>query len=253
MKILKSLLFIYICVGAFLYFAQNSFLYFPTPVTDHPYTEVLYRFDNANVKVIVLNKDKKQAILYFGGNGEAVEYNLPKFKKLFQNHAIYLVKYRGYGGSTGKPSEEGLYSDALKIFDDLNDKYTEISVIGRSLGSGVATYIASKRNITKLALVTPFDSIESVAQKTYPMFPMFILLKDKYNSIGRAHLIKANTLLLVAENDKIIKKSHSENLAKAFKLINPKWVVIANTGHNTISNSEQYNEVLSKFINSNSM
>ncbi|RTZ58963.1 MAG: alpha/beta hydrolase [Gammaproteobacteria bacterium] len=253
MRILKGIIFVYICIGAFLYFFQRSFIYSPTPAIDHPYTEVAYRFDNANVRVIILNKGNKKAILYFGGNGEAVEYNAPAFKKLFKNHTIYLVKYRGYGGSTGEPSEKNLYSDALNIFDDIKRKHTEITVIGRSLGSGISTYVSSKRNIKNLVLVTPYDSIESIAQEKYPIYPMFILLKDKYNSIGRANLIKANTLLLVAENDQTIKKSHSIKLANAFKKITPKVVVITNAGHNTISNSRKYNEVLSKFVNTGSI
>jgi pimeloyl-ACP methyl ester carboxylesterase len=231
-----------------LFFAQRSFIYFPTPVIEHPYSENSYNFDSATVKVIVVNKENKNAILYFGGNGEAVEYNAPNFIKMFPNQTIYLVKYRGYGRSTGEPSEERLYSDALNIFDSLKEKHSEVSVIGRSLGSGIATLVASKRSVKKLALITPYDSIESLAQKSFPIFPMSILLKDKYNSIGRANLIKAQTLLLVAENDTVIKKSHSDNLDWAFTANNSTMVVIKNAGHNTISNSKQYAYLLSDFI-----
>lgn len=247
-KLLKSTLFIYICVALYLFFSQRSFIYFPTPNTEHPHSEISYEFKDAVVKVVVLNKKNKKAILYFGGNGEAVEYNASNFIKNFPNHTVYLVKYRGYGGSTGEPSEEKLYSDALNIFDSLKQKYSEVSVIGRSLGSGVATYVASKRNIKKLVLVTPYDSIESVAQKTFPIFPMFILLKDKYNSVGRANEIKAKTLLLIAENDNVISKSHSDTLAKAFQATIATMVVIKNTGHNSISNSIQYNNIIREFI-----
>lgn len=248
MKILKTISLIYICVGAYLFFSQRSFIYFPTPEIDHPYSEVSYEFNDAVVKVIVLNKNNKKAILYFGGNGEAVEYNASEFTKIFSNQTIYLVKYRGYGGSTGEPSEKSLYADALTIFDNLKQNHSEISVIGRSLGSGIATLVASKRNVKKLVLVTPYDSVESIAQKTFPIFPMFFLLRDKYNSVDRAGSIKAKTLLLVAENDNVIKKSHSDDLAKAFKPAKATMIVINNVGHNTISNSVQYKKLLSEFI-----
>ena len=217
-------------------------------MVEHPYSEISYNFDKATVKVIVVNKENKNAILYFGGNGEAVEYNAANFIKMFPNQTIYLVKYRGYGGSTGEPSEEWLYSDALNIFDNLKEIHSEVSVIGRSLGSGIATLVASKRGVKKLALITPYDSIESLAQKSFPIFPMSILLKDKYNSIGRVNLIKAQTLLLVAENDAVIRKSHSDNLSRAFKANHSTMVVIKNTGHNTISNSKEYAHLLSDFI-----
>ena len=248
MKILKGILFIYICIGAYLFFAQRSFIYFPTPMVEHPFSEISYDFDDATVKVIEVNKKNKNAVLYFGGNGEAVEYNASNFIKMFPNQTVYLVKYRGYGGSTGEPSEEKLYSDALNIFDSLKVKHPEVSVIGRSLGSGIATLVASRRAVKKLALITPYDSVESLAQKSFPTFPMFILLKDKYNSVGRANLIKAQTLLLVAEDDAVIRKSHSDNLDWAFKANKSKMVIIKNTGHNTISNSKQYVSLLSGFI-----
>ena len=249
MKILTSILIIYLSVAAYLFFLQRNFIYFPTPEITHPYPEISYSLDTAVVKVVVLNKENKKAILYFGGNGEAVERTALEFGQRYSNQAIYLVKYRGYGGSTGKPTEEKLYSDALNVFDDLSKQHTEISVIGRSLGSGIATYLASKRNIQKLVLVTPFDSAESVAQKSFPIFPMFILLKDKYDSVSRVGEIEAKTLLLVAENDNIIKKHHSIKLAKSFHLTKPKMVVIANTGHNTISSNPEYIEILSQFLN----
>jgi len=248
MRILISILFIYLCAGTYLFFSQRSFIYFPTPNAEHPYNEENYKFKDAIVKVVVLNKGNNGAILYFGGNGEAVEYNALNFIQTFPNKTVYLVKYRGYGGSSGEPSEAKLYSDALSIFDNLKQKHSEISVIGRSLGSGVATFVASIRNVKRLVLVTPYDSIESLAQKSFPLFPMSFLLKDKYDSISRVDSIKAKTLLLVAENDQVIAKPHSDKLAKAFLQSLVTKVVINNTGHNTISNSRNYYDLLYKFI-----
>lgn len=248
-RILLFILIIYCCVGAILFFAQRKFIYFPTPDSNHPYPEVSYESDDAIIRAIALNKDREKAILYFGGNAEAVEYNVPQFKSNFSEQAVYLVKYRGYGGSTGEPSEGKIVADALKLFDELDKEYSEVSVIGRSLGSGVATYVASQRSVKKLVLVTPYDSILSLAQKTYPVYPMFLLLKDKYDSVSRVHLITADTLLLVAENDDVIGRSHSENLFEAFDRKSVKMVVINESGHNTISDSQQYNDALSQFLN----
>ena len=248
MRILLLALSVYFCFGIFLFFAQRSFIYFPTPPSNHPYPEISYKFDDATVRVVTLNTENKNAIIYFGGNGEAVEYNASTFERLFSDHAVYLVKYRGYGGSTGQPSEDNICADALNIFDKLRKEHSNISVIGRSLGSGVATFIASQRDVNKLVLVTPYDSIESLAQKTYPIYPMSLLLKDKYDSVGRAQLITSDTLFLLAENDKVIGRKHSENLFKAFREIKPELVVISDSGHNTISNNPRYNETLRQFI-----
>lgn len=248
MRLLKSIAFIYICIGLYLFVVQRSFIYFPTPDVKTPYTEITYDFENAAVKVIALNRGKEKAILYFGGNGEAVENNAPELHQMYPQQSVYLVKYRGYGGSTGSPTEEDLYSDALKIFDSLKQKHSEVSIIGRSLGSGIATLVASKRDIKRLVLVTPYDSIESVAQASFPIYPMFILLKDKYKSIDRVASISAKTLLLLAENDQVIKKSHSVKLAKSFQPDIANLVIIKNTGHNTISYSPQYKRFLQQFL-----
>ncbi len=249
MRIIQSILFIYFCIGAYLYFAQRSFLYFPTQKVDHPYPEIDYDLDGETIKVIVLNQGHKDAILYFGGNAETVAHNAPTFISAFPNHTVYLVNYRGYGGSTGKPSEASIYSDALAIFDDLKQKYNNISVLGRSLGSGVATLVASRRELKKLVLITPYDSIQAVAQKSYPIFPLSLLLRDKYNSIDRVANIKIPTLLLLADNDKVVGNSHSLKLASAFQTGVASTVVINNTEHGSISSHEQYYDLLSKFIN----
>ncbi len=252
MRILAVIFLIYIAVGAFLFLAQRNFIYYPTPATSHPYDEISIKYDDAVVEVVVVNSENKNAILYFGGNGEAVEYKAPGFERIFPGHAVYLMKYRGYGGSAGTPSEEKIYADALNVFDYLDKEYSELSLVGRSLGSGVATYVSSRRSVKRLVLVTPYDSIESLAQKAYPMFPMALLLKDKYDSVGRVNSIRAKTLFLVAENDTVIGKNHSDRLFNAFTQQKPEMVVINDVGHNSISDSQRYNDILSQFMSTDS-
>jgi len=250
LAILKVITIFYVGIAALLFVMQRKMIYYPTAKNNHPYDEHTFDFDGAKIKVVALNADNAEAILYFGGNAEPVEYNTPLFENIFTEHAVFLMKYRGYGGSTGKPSEEKIYADALRIFDDLDNKYSKVSVIGRSLGSGVATYVAAQRNVHKLVLITPFDSIQALAQKAFPIYPMSLLLKDKHNSIGRADSINAITLLLIAENDEVIGKNHSDALFRAFKRKPPKMIVINNVGHNTISESDQFNEQLRQFMDS---
>lgn len=239
---------VYFGFGLLLYIKQREFQYHPTPDIVHGYKEEIFNNEGEAIKVVVLNEENKNAILYFGGNGEAVERNAEDFVNLFSDHAIYLIKYRGYGGSTGSPNEQGIYSDALYIYDQIETEYKNISVIGRSLGSGVATLLASKRDINKMALVTPFDSIENIAQERYPLYPIFLLLQDKYDSIGRVDSIKAKTLVLIAENDEVIDKKYSRRLADKFP---PSTVVVKtinNAGHNSISSNQMYYDVLDQFF-----
>ncbi len=216
----------------------------------HPFKEQLFFNNDIAIHVTILNKGNKKALVYFGGNAENVDYNALKFSSLFPSYTIYLVKYRGHAGSTGKPEEQAIYSDVLTIYDKIKPDYISVSIIGRSLGSGVATYLASTRKIKKMVLITPFDSIQNVAQKIFPIFPMALLLKDKYNSFNRIHLVTAKTLIISAENDRVIHKNHTNRLVSGFPASQITVKVIKGKGHNTISDSKQYYTLLSNFLES---
>lgn len=253
MKILQwsllSVLFIYCALALFLFIKQRDFIYFPSPVIQHPYEEVSFtnKDDNYTVRTTVLNKGKPTAIIYFGGNGEAVDLNASDFSRTFPNQSVYLVKYRGYSGSDGTATEEALFSDALTVYDNLKSNYQSVAVIGRSLGSGVACYVASQRPVKKLALITPFDSAQSIAQSAYPIFPMSLLLKDKYDSVSRANKIQAKVLFLIAQQDQTITRKHSERLMDAFPATQIQVIVFNNVGHNTISSNPEYYQALNTF------
>ncbi len=248
LKIITIVFLTYVGIVLFFYIKQRDFIYFPVKTINHPYQEQIFFNGNIAINVTVLNKGKKKALMYFGGNAENVDYNALEFSSLFPNYTIYLVKYRGYGGSAGKPEEQAIYSDVLTIYDTIQLGYTSVSVIGRSLGSGVATYLASKRKIKKMVLITPFDSIQNVAQKMFPIFPMSLLLKDKYDSFSRIHLITAKTLIISAENDRVIHKKHTNRLVSGFPSSQLSVKVIQDKGHNSISDSKQYYTVLADFL-----
>ena len=257
-KVIKSILLIfvsiYLIIGIFLFIMQEKFLYFPTQKTEYTYKEEVFANDKETISTTVLNVGQDKAIIYFGGNAENVDNNIVSFSEIFKDYTVYLVKYRGYGKSTGQPTEKGLYSDALHIYDSIKSKYLNISIIGRSLGTGIATYLAAKRTTHKLALVTPFDSIESIVQKLFPIYPMSLLLKNKYKSIDRVNKIKSQTLILMAENDQVINKEHTENLANKFPVSQLTVEVIKNENHNSISSNKLYNILLKKYFkNTNKM
>ena len=243
------ILLIYLIAGTVLFFYQRKLIYFPTGKIRHSYELLKLENGKETLEVIVLNPGENKALLYFGGNAEAVVHNAVDFLTAFPLHTVYLFNYRGYGGSSGQPTEEGIYSDALSLFDKVQEKQAKISVMGRSLGSGAATYLASKRPVEKMVLVSPYDSIKNVAQNKFPIYPVFLLLKDKYDSISRVKGIQAKTIVLMAENDEVIPKKHSLRLISEFprELITVK--TISDTGHNDISNIMEYYDHLKSFLN----
>jgi len=249
--IISIMLFVYLGVGGYLYLKQNSFLYFPKIEITANYTNISMQNENESINIIVLNEGHKNAILYFGGNTEYMAMSADYIAKQFPKFTCYLMDYRGYGMSTGKSTERGLYSDALKLYDTIKEKHSHISIGGRSLGSGVATYVASKRKVSKLALITPFDSIFAVAQDRYPMYPAKVLLhNNQYDSISRVKDISAKTFIVMAENDKVIPGENTQKLIDAFIFKGKKIQVdtIKNRGHDDISSDKRYYKIMQDFI-----
>jgi len=244
----KSLILIYLLLSLGLYIFQRDLLYHPSVKIDHSYQEQTFYNDKESIKVLALNQGQKNSIILFGGNAQIIANRAPSYIETFPNHTIYLVNYRGYGGSSGMPEEQGLYSDALHIYDKIKAKHNAVSVIGRSLGTGVASYVASKRDITKLVLITPYDSIENIAKFRYPIFPISFILEDKFNSVGRVNTIKANTLIILAENDKIIPLENSQRLINQFPASQVTVATINNTNHITLSDTTKFYTLLQQFL-----
>ncbi len=242
------LIAIYVLFGLLLYIFQRHLLYFPTPKITHAYNTMQLAIDEGVLEVIVLNGGKPDAIVYFGGNGESVVGNAASFSEVFANHAVYLVNYRGYGGSSGAPTEAALYADAQHLYDTISPGYGEIAVIGRSLGSGVATFLASTRRIGKMILITPYNSIENMAQNRYPIFPISLLLKDKFNSASRIRDIDSATLIILAEYDTVIPAKYSHLLIREFPPSQLTVEVIEDVGHNSLSGSNKYYTLLQQFM-----
>ena len=144
------------CVALFSF--QRSLIYFPQPSAfDTPSTTLTLPVPGAELVVSIRPHAGQKALIYFGGNAEDVSSNLSSFSGAFPDYAIYLLHYRGYGGSSGKASEEMLHADAQALFDKVHAQHPNIAVVGRSLGSGVAIRLASQRPVSRLVLVTPFD------------------------------------------------------------------------------------------------
>jgi pimeloyl-ACP methyl ester carboxylesterase len=227
------------CIALFAF--QRSLIYFPQPRTfGSPADTLILQAAGADLVVSVRPHGRPKALLYFGGNAEDVSASLPSFSRAFPDYAIYMLHYRGYGGSSGKPSEESLHADALALFDKVHRDHSEIALVGRSLGSGVAIRLATERPVSRLVLVTPYDSIQEIAAKQFPLFPVRWLLTDKFESWRDAPAIRAPTLLLQAEHDEVIPAASTERLHAAFARAVASRVVIRGVDHNSISDTAQY-------------
>lgn len=227
------------CVALFAF--QRSLIYFPQPrAFGGPADTQILKAAGADLVVSVRPRAGAKAMIYFGGNAEDVSASLGSFAGALPDHAIYMLHYRGYGGSSGKPSEKSLHADALALFDMVHLDHPDIALVGRSLGSGVAARLATERPVSRLVLVTPYDSIQEIAAQQFPYFPVRWLLTDKFESWRYASSIRVPTLLLQAEHDEVIPAASTERLHAAFAPGVATRIVIRGAGHNTISDARQY-------------
>src|SRR5882672_2262267 len=207
-------------LSALLYFAQDQLLFYRQPAPDTPpraadlvIGEVQFAtFDGLSLrgwlaKPVYAVAQRLPLAIYFGGNAEETSH-MAALAGHFPGWSLLAVNYRGYGGNPGSPSECALFADALAVFDwaagrpDIDP--ARIVAIGRSLGSGVAVYLATTRPLAGVVVVTPYDSLTAVAQRHYPYAPVSLLLKHKFDSIGRAPGISVPVLMLAAQRDNVI-------------------------------------------------
>ena len=267
-SILKRVLIIavaiYFLLVLLVYFFQDNLLFMPRAITEERAEEIENEYPEVEEVELTTpdgiklhgwltdySEDEENPLLiYFGGNAEEVSWLLEESAR-FKDHSLLLINYRGYGLSEGSPSEENLFNDAVYIYDYIADldfvDDEEIILMGRSLGTGVAVHLAAQREVSDLILVSPYDSIKSLAKDIFPYLPVELMLRHEFASISKLEQIDSPALFLVAENDEIVPKDNSKKLyqkwpgEKEFKIIN-------NRNHNDIHFSEEYWNYIIDFI-----
>ncbi|HEX7053196.1 MAG TPA: alpha/beta hydrolase [Burkholderiales bacterium] len=254
-----------VVLHALVYFAQESLIFFPQPLDERVRAAVRQAAPDAEVLELATADGERlrgwllpngapargaAALIYFGGNAEEVSHLALEAAEL-RGIALVLVNYRGYGRSTGAPSERALFADALTIYDHVVARprfdAKRIVAMGRSLGSGVATYLASERPVAAVVLVTPYDSMAAVGRTHYPFLWVAPLLKHPFDSAGRARTIDVPMLALIAGADTIIPPRHGEALVKAWR--GPATaIVLPGAGHNDIGLQPAYWRSIREFL-----
>jgi pimeloyl-ACP methyl ester carboxylesterase len=249
LSLIAVLVILYASACLYFYFNQRKMIYYPTPEVSVPgVAHITLDTGVVRIKVWTLNTGRQKALIYFGGNAENVAYNMDDFRVMFPDYTVYLVNYRGYGGSSGSPSEAGFYSDALLAYDYFSKRHSTVSVMGRSVGSAVATYLASQRKVERLLLVTPFDSAVNIGKRLYPYLPIGLIMQERLDSAGRAARITAPTLIVTAADDEIIPKGSTRNLEAAFTGGNAVTVPLSGVGHNSVQQHPEYKRTVAAFM-----
>ncbi len=253
----------YILFLLFLFLGQDTMVYVPgdrtlrTKPSDMGlmYEEVhLTTSDNVSIHGWLMTVDKPKGVVIFcHGNAGNISHridNLSLFAEL--GYSVLIFDYRGYGQSSGKPTETGTYLDGEAVYDYLVDikkiSPEKIVVFGRSLGAAIATYIASQRKCGSLIIESAFTSVPDIGQQLYPFLPVRLLSRYSYDSKERLKTIHCPVLVAHSPADEIIPFSHGELL---FEVANqPKSFLTMKGGHNDgyYTTGRHYFDKLEKFL-----
>jgi fermentation-respiration switch protein FrsA (DUF1100 family) len=214
----------YVGAVAVLYVVQRALMYFPDTERTPPAAaglpaaqEIL--LDTADGERLIAwhvpPRDDRPVVLYLHGNGGALSHRAERFRALTADGTgLVAVDYRGYGGSSGRPSEAGLSIDAETAYAFAAARYpaARIAVWGESLGTGVAVALAAERPIGRLVLEAPFTSAVDLAARRYPFVPVRRLMKDQFRSDLRIAAVAAPLLVLHGARDTIVPIEYGERL-----------------------------------------
>ena len=247
-------------ISLLLYFFQERMIFFPQPTfpgVEQSYASHAVTFRHGEVDLTGwffkgrIGPDQPM-IVYYGGNAEDIAFNFHSLDR-FTTRCLLFMNYRGYGGSEGRPAERALCEDALFILDTVIRTQgidpAHVILMGRSLGSGVAAYVAARRKVGGVILVTPFDSLTHVAQVHYPIFPIRLMLKHRFDSASIAPTITTPALFLTAENDQVVPVRLANRLERLWGGPTTSMTV-AGTDHNSIETSSVYWEAINAFLRS---
>ncbi len=232
-------------IVALAYLAQRSLMYFPEKVRTPPAAaglpeaEEIFLQTADGEKVIAWHvppRGDKPLVLYFHGNGGALSWRADRFRALIADGTgLVALSYRGYGGSSGSPSEAGLVRDGEAVYEFAAARYqtARLALWGESLGTGVAIALAATRPVAAIILDAPFTSAAAVGAAHYPFLPVRWLIKDPFYSDRRILDVRAPVLVLHGARDDVVPIAFGEQL---FALIpGPKqFVRLAAAGHNDL-------------------
>jgi pimeloyl-ACP methyl ester carboxylesterase len=188
-------------------------------------------------------RQSRGLLLVFSGNAEDADWRLRHFDGWVRDLDIVTVFYRGFGPSTGVPSEAALVADATLIHDTMVARLGPRKVVaaGFSLGSGVAAQLARRRPLDGLILITAFDSIEAVAAARYPYAPVAHLLRHPFRSNEALAGLRVPVAVIGAEADRVVPPIHTRRLVEGLAMpILVRW--IADADHVSIYDRAEYRE-----------
>jgi pimeloyl-ACP methyl ester carboxylesterase len=219
----------YLAIGAALFGCQRDLLYFPDTALADPVDvglpnamlEHLKTSDGEDIVVwwISPRVSGKPVFIYFHGNGGNLSYRSQRFSLLSADGAgVMAVSWRGYGGSTGSPTEDGLMADARAAYASVRQRVDprQIVLVGESLGAGVAVKLAAEVPVAALILDSAYSSISDVAADKFPWLPVRWLIQDEFRADLAARTVHVPVFQVHCTDDPVIPLVFGRRLHQLF-------------------------------------
>ena len=235
----------YLSVVLLVYFGQSRLIYFPQQQISNTPKDIGLDYTSVNIATSdgetlhgwwVPAHDAKGTVLFFHGNAGNISHRinyLKMFKQLGYN--TLLFDYRGYGQSSGVPSESGTYLDAQAAWRYLVETQgivpAQIALYGESLGGAVAAWQAAREKPGMLVLASAFTSVPDMAAEIYPFLPVRWLARFHYNTLESLQSVTCPVFIAHSAEDEIVPFEQSQQLFKAAP--EPKQFLFLAGGHNT--------------------
>ena len=252
---------IYVLIGLLLYYFQDKILFHPEKITrdfefnfSQPFRELNIPVDNdKNLNVVqftVADSLRKGVVLYFHGNRKNVTRYAPFAGDFTRNgYEVWMMDYPGYGKSTGERNEQVLYDDAMRVYQIASKNFSPDSIIiyGKSLGTCIATQLASVRSCKRLILETPYYSLDALAKRYFFIYPVRPMTDYTFPTYKFLPAVKAPVTFFHGTKDGTIPYNHSKRL---LKLKPDTELVTINRGkHNNLHDFPQYQRKIDSLLN----
>jgi len=251
LRITSLILIAYVAICALLFFFQEKLLFFPEKLGkdfqfrfNQPFEEITIKTsDHVLLNGLLFKSDLSKGLVFYlhGNAGSLNSWGVVAKTYTDLNYDVFIMDYRGFGKSEGRISTQAqLYQDIQTAYDKLKAKYNESNtiVLGYSIGTGLATYIASKNSPKLLILQAPYYSMTDMMRHTYPIIPTFIL-KYKFETNVLIKECKMPIVIFHGNQDKVIYYNSSIKLKEGLKKTDT-LITLNGQGHNRITYNPEY-------------
>jgi uncharacterized protein len=257
-KIVLVFFIVYISVGIILWLIQDLILFHPSPLAvdykfqfEQPFEEVSIPVDDRNLHMVKFPAEgnPKGIVLFFHGNRKNVEH-YKRYPSFFTSHGydVWMPDFPGFGKSTGERTEKKMYDDAILIYNLASQKFDSSSIIiyGKSIGTGVASFLASEKPSAALILETPYYSIDALAKHYFPVYPVIPMTKYSFPIHQYLSRVSSHITIFHGTKDEVIPYAQAEKLARENS--NTELITFSGGKHNNLSGFPLYKKKIDSLL-----